>query len=176
MTTLRAARSPAIIDLNKQPIRCRTVIRGDAKHRTRNLEIPGSRQGAPRNDGVGHTPPRSRGAMRPSLAKFSAQRGRGECRVPSAPAASCAKVVDGMHTSIHSEFTGKRPASPTQRFTAYTVLSPVTGFLATVAPEKRASRGLERQRRGVRTTRFCRPHWRCSSRAPPRPSHPAPRP
>jgi hypothetical protein len=34
------------------------------------------------------------------------ERGRGECRVPSAPAASCAKVVVGMHTSIHSEFTG----------------------------------------------------------------------
>ena len=174
MTTLRAARSPAIIDLNKQPIRCRTVIRGDAKHRTRNLEIPGSRQGAPRNDGVGHTPPRSRGAMRPSLAKFSAQRGRGECRVPSAPAASCAKVVDGMHTSIHSEFTGKRPASPTQRFTAYTALSSVTG-LSCHRRRVDTSTRLERQRRGVGTTWFCRPHWRCSSRAPPRPSHPAPR-
>ena len=34
------------------------------------------------------------------------QGGRGECRVPSAPAASCAKRVVGMHTSIHSEFTG----------------------------------------------------------------------
>jgi hypothetical protein len=30
-----------------------SLFRGDAKHRTRNLEIPGSRYGAPRNDGVG---------------------------------------------------------------------------------------------------------------------------
>jgi hypothetical protein len=45
-----------------------------------------------------------------------AQRGRGECRVPSAPAASCAKVVVGMHTSIHSEFTGNARHSRTQWF------------------------------------------------------------
>jgi hypothetical protein len=32
-----------------------------------------------------------------------AQRGRGECRVPGAPAASCAHRVASMHTSIHSE-------------------------------------------------------------------------
>src|SRR3978361_1544234 len=31
-------------------------------------------------------------------------RGRGECRVPGAPAASCAHGVVSMHTSIHSEF------------------------------------------------------------------------
>src|ERR1700710_429744 len=30
-------------------------------------------------------------------------RGRGECRVPGAPAASCAHGVVSMHTSIHSE-------------------------------------------------------------------------
>ena len=33
---------------------------------------------------------------------------------------------------------------------------------------------LERQRRGVRTTRLLRPHRRCSSKAPPRPPHPVP--
>ena len=33
---------------------------------------------------------------------------------------------------------------------------------------------LERQRRGVRTTRLLRPHERCSSRAPLRPPHPVP--
>jgi hypothetical protein len=31
-------------------------------------------------------------------------RGRGECRVPVAPAASCAHGELSMHTSIHSEF------------------------------------------------------------------------
>jgi len=33
-----------------------------------------------------------------------------------------------MHTSIHSEFTGKTPGIPTQWFTAYNVLSPVIGL------------------------------------------------
>jgi hypothetical protein len=31
---------------------CKLSFRGDAKHRTRNLEVPGSRSRAPRNDGV----------------------------------------------------------------------------------------------------------------------------
>jgi len=63
----------------------------------------------------------------------SATRGRGECRVPSAPAASCALLVVSMRTSIHSEFTGSARHSRTQWFTAYSGLSPVIGFLATVA-------------------------------------------
>ena len=33
----------------------------------------------------------------------SSIRGRGECRMPDAPAASCAHGVTSMHTSIHSE-------------------------------------------------------------------------
>jgi hypothetical protein len=33
----------------------------------------------------------------------SPSRGRGECRMPDAPAASCALLVASMHTSIHSE-------------------------------------------------------------------------
>jgi hypothetical protein len=42
------------------------------------------------------------------LLAFSApsRRGRGECRVSDAPAASRAKVVVKMRASIHSEFTG----------------------------------------------------------------------
>jgi hypothetical protein len=48
-----------------------------------------------------------------------------------------------MHTSIHSEVTGIIRHSRTQWFTAYTALSPVTGFLATVIPEKRASQELD---------------------------------
>jgi hypothetical protein len=51
-------------------------------------------------------------------------RGRGECRVPSAPAASCAHDSGSMHTSIHSEFTGIARHSRTQWFTAYIALSP----------------------------------------------------
>jgi hypothetical protein len=41
-----------------------------------------------------------------------------------------------MHTSIHSEFTGIIRHSRTQWFTAYSALSPVIGFLATVAGGK----------------------------------------
>jgi hypothetical protein len=65
---------------------------------------------------------------------FSAlcNKGRGECRVPSAPAASCALWVVSMRTSIHSEFTGSARHSRTRWFTAYSGLSPVIGFLATV--------------------------------------------
>jgi len=50
---------------------------------------------------------RSRRIFRASCANnvppFS-KRGRGECRVPGAPTASCAHGVVSMHTSIHSEF------------------------------------------------------------------------
>jgi hypothetical protein len=48
-----------------------------------------------------------------------------------------------MHTSIHSEVTGIIRHSRTQWFTAYSVLSPVIGFLATVAGEKFSSRQLD---------------------------------
>jgi hypothetical protein len=37
------------------------------------------------------------------LVQPSSIRGRGECRMPDAPAASCAHGVTSMHTSIHSE-------------------------------------------------------------------------
>jgi hypothetical protein len=70
----------------------------------------------------------------PGVHEFSAlkRRGRGECRAPDAPAASCALLVVSMHTSIHSEPPENTRHSRTQWFTAYTVLSPVIGFLATV--------------------------------------------
>src|ERR1700761_1491023 len=76
----------------------------------------------------------SRGAMRPRFAinLRPENRGRGECRAPDAPAASCALWVVSMHTSIHSEPSEITRHSRTQWFTAYTVLSPVIGFLATV--------------------------------------------
>jgi hypothetical protein len=47
-------------------------------------------------------------------------RGRGECRVPNAPAASCALCSGSMHTSIHSGGTGNIRHSPRNGFTAYT--------------------------------------------------------
>src|SRR6266700_2739723 len=55
-------------------------------------------------------------------------RGRGECRVPNAPAAWCALGVVSMHTSIHSGGTGNIRHSPRNGFTAYNALSSVTGL------------------------------------------------
>src|SRR5229473_1832148 len=47
-----------------------------------------------------------RGTKRPSRAFISRPpRGRGECRVPDAPAASCALCIGGTHTS-NNEYTG----------------------------------------------------------------------
>jgi hypothetical protein len=53
------------------------------------------------------------------------------------PGARCTRslvcaMVASMHTSIHSEPPENTRHSRTQWFTAYTVLSPVIGFLATV--------------------------------------------
>ena len=53
------------------------------------------------------------------------------------PGARCTRslvcaMVASMHTSIHSEPSEITRHSRTQWFTAYTVLSPVIGFLATV--------------------------------------------
>jgi hypothetical protein len=68
-------------------------------------------------------------------------RGRREDRVRAAPAISCAIA----HKERAHEHTGTGGASrPSLRngFTAYFVLSPVNGFLATVAPKKLVSREL----------------------------------
>src|ERR1700687_4109884 len=59
--------------------------------------------------------------------------------MPDAPAASCAHGVTSMHTSIHSEPPEITRHSRTQWFTAYTALSPVIGFLVTVACKRFAN-------------------------------------
>src|ERR1700740_1887857 len=61
----------------------------------------------------------------------SAIRGRREGRAPDAPAAARAAVVVESTRVVRSH--RNHPAFPAQWFTAYTVLSPVIGFLATVA-------------------------------------------
>jgi hypothetical protein len=62
------------------------------------------------------TTSRPRGAMRPSRAFISRpQRGRGECRMPAAPAASCALGIGRKHTS-NNEHTGITRHSRTQWF------------------------------------------------------------
>src|SRR5450432_2284481 len=71
---------------------------------------------------------RPRDAMRPSRAfYFSPPRGRGECRVPAAPAASCAIVV--IERTRVTTSTPESPGIPARNgFNAYVVLSPVTGL------------------------------------------------
>ena len=52
------------------------------------------------------------------------------------PGARCARSlackIKFKHTSVVTTVTPDRPAFPAQWFTAYTALSPVIGFLATV--------------------------------------------
>jgi hypothetical protein len=60
-------------------------------------------------------------------------------------------------------------------FTAYIVLSPATGFLATVVPEKHASQGLDTSVGVSGPHDFAVRFTRRSSKAHPRPSHPTAR-
>ena len=118
----------------------------------------------------------SRGASRPSFEKTSAPKGRGECRVPDAPAASCAYGGSGgMRTSIHSEPPETTRHSRTQWLYGLYALSPVIALnchrrlriKGIVRPV-----GLARPPRdltpasGARTTRFRRTHQRRSSGLP----------
>jgi hypothetical protein len=99
------------------------------------------------------------------------QEGRREDRVRAAPAISRAKAVKkGAH-----EHTGSAEAvRPSLRngFTAYNVISPVIGFLATVAPEKLASQELDASVEASGPHDFAVRVTRCSSKAHPRPPHP----
>ena len=61
------------------------------------------------------------------------QEGSRECRTPDASAASCAHGC-GKCTRVFTAVTPKSPGIPARNgFTAYFVLSPAIGFLATVA-------------------------------------------
>ena len=76
--------------------------------------------------------------MRPSLASvFTLQENK---RAQGKPDARCTR---GLVCKVHKRkrtrayrFSGGNPAFPAQWFTTYFALSPVTGFVATVAPEK----------------------------------------
>src|SRR5450755_1216062 len=76
---------------------------------------------------VSHTASSLRREAPEVLLLASAQRGRGECRMPNAPAASCAIVVIGRTRVTTS--TPESPGIPARNgFRAYVVLSPVTGL------------------------------------------------
>src|ERR1700754_2207189 len=69
-------------------------------------------------------------------------RGRRECRVRAAPAVSCAKsCAFGAHEHTGERRTLRHPLR--NGFTAYFVLSPVSGLVVTVTPEKLASQELD---------------------------------
>jgi hypothetical protein len=118
---------------------------------------------------------RSRGAFRPGYAvslASSAIRGRREDRVRAAPAVSCAKCAS---KNAHEHTGSAEAVRPSLRngFTAYFELSPVTGFLATVAcgccRQLDASTGASGPHDfAVRVSTF-------RQIAPSRPPHPAPR-
>jgi hypothetical protein len=74
----------------------------------------------------------SRRADTPELLQELPPRGRGECRMPDAPAASCAHIGSEYAHEYSQRATGITRHPRTQWFTAYFVLSPATGFLATV--------------------------------------------
>src|SRR5882724_3300693 len=74
--------------------------------------------------------------MCPSLARTFRPTGRREGRVHAAPAGSRAeKLRIGAHEHTGSAETLRHP--PRNGFTAYIVLSPVSGLVVTVIPEKR---------------------------------------
>src|ERR1039458_8462391 len=101
--------------------------------------------GPSRNDSHSDTatPPRSRGAFRPGCAWWFRPK-----RAWGMPGAQCTRSLvcedSGWNAHEYSQRVHRKtPGIPTQWFTAYTVLSPVTGFLATVIPEKLASQELD---------------------------------
>jgi hypothetical protein len=87
---------------------------------------------------------RSRGMFCPSFSKFVCpfpKRGRRECRVRAAPAVSCAICAkESAHEHTGERRTLRHPLR--NGFTAYFVLSPVSGLVVTVTSRKTFPQGL----------------------------------
>ncbi len=130
------------------------------------------RRFAPRNDDGHKSAFSRRNPPEFCSARSALIRGRRECRTPGASAA--ARVLVGSTRVSHHGHTGNIRHSPRNGFTTYFVLSPVIGLFCHRHPRS-LLRELERQRRDVRTTRLRRPLLRHSSKAHPRPPHPASR-
>ena len=80
-----------------------------------------------RNSNSRHNFATPRRAAPESCIYLSPYGGRGECRAPAAPAASCALCIGKKHTS-NNEYTGTPGIPARNGFTAYVALSPVTGL------------------------------------------------
>ena len=107
--------------------------------------LPATRKGAWREGRLLRIASRSRRGFRASFAiNFppSWKRGRRECRAPDAPDS---RVCNGSErrTRVCQVTPEIARHSPRNGLTASFALSPVTGFLATVAPEKFASQELD---------------------------------
>ena len=100
-------------------------------------------------------------------------RGRRESRVRAAPAVSRA-IVHKERTRAY-RFSGGNPAFPARWFTAYSALSPVTGFLATVIPEKLVSQELDTSVGVSGPHGFTVRHGSIRHSPPSRPPHPTAR-
>jgi hypothetical protein len=96
-----------------------------------------------RSEGIRHRDLAARSARALSEIFRPGNRGRGECRVPNAPAALCALWVVSMHTGIHSGGTGKHSAFPTQWFCG--LLRALPGDHRFVDPVIRATRWRPRE-------------------------------
>jgi hypothetical protein len=98
---------------------------------------------APENKGRGATPKKGAGDPKKG-AGATLKRGRGECRAPGAPAASCAKRVGRNAHEYSQRVHRNHPAFPHAMVLRLTSSSPRrSGFLASVAPEKLASQELD---------------------------------
>src|ERR1700716_4335830 len=112
--------------------------------------------------------------MRPSFASMPlSNRGRRECRMPAAPAASRAKVESTRDS--HHRYTGSEPGIPcTMVLTAYFVLSPVTGLFCHRRSAKKIPRNLTPASGRQDHTPSPSALAPLVSAPPPRPPHPAP--
>jgi hypothetical protein len=153
-------------------IRCKPSLRAQRSNPFRGGKKDGLLRCA-RNDGalIPHTTSRSRGALRPSCASIFRPK-----RAWGMPDAQCTRGLVAIVVVERTRVTTSTPESPgipaRNGFTAYVVLSPVTGSFATVASRIwfcHCPVGLTKppqdltQRRGVRTTRFCRTRKHLSS-------------
>src|ERR1700716_3473302 len=101
---------------------------------------------APRNDDtpIASMTSHSRGTMRPRFSGNlrplkSEGAGKTGCALhPRSRVQACTKKRTRAY-----RFSGEHPAFPAQWFTAYSALSPATGFVATVIPEKFSSHELD---------------------------------
>jgi hypothetical protein len=125
-----------------------------------------------------NTAPRSRRVLRARfglLVSPSPNRGRGDAGRPMRPIAACAEVV--VESTRVSQVTPANTRHSPRNGLRLMARSPRrSGFLVTVTPEKPASRELDAGVEASGPHAFAVRIRRCSSRAPLRPPHPAPRP